>query len=78
MTDEQWARETVTAILDDLADRSGFDEWWVDISLDVRRSLRKDLAKIVLARLGRLPRRIDASVSVGTVEAGASVVGVQL
>lgn len=47
------ALKIVNAVLKDLNGRKGFDDWWDNIDLEIRREIRKELTGVVVKAMGR-------------------------
>lgn len=45
--DERTAQAIVEAVLRDLQDRNGFDEWWAEVTTDVREEMMLELRDVV-------------------------------
>ena len=47
-------KKCVLEIIDSLCDRSGFDDWWYNLSDDIEQEIENELFEIIKKRLNKV------------------------
>jgi hypothetical protein len=53
MATQKVIKKCVSEMLDSLCDRSGFDDWWYNLSDDIEKEIEDDLFEIIDRRLNK-------------------------